>query len=55
MSEIKVTDNKLFIALLCVLVWLPLPFGSNRPWAEAIFELAMFVIVWVWLISFFSG
>ena len=55
MSEIKVTDNKLFIALLCVLVWLPLPFGSNRPWAEAIFELAMFVIVWVWLISFYSG
>ena len=28
-----------FIYLLCVLIWLPLPLGSNRPWAWALMEV----------------
>ncbi|MGH8507086.1 MAG: O-antigen ligase family protein [Stenotrophobium sp.] len=32
-------DRILFAALLLLLLWLPLPWGSNRPWAEAVFGI----------------
>ncbi|HZW26317.1 MAG TPA: O-antigen ligase family protein [Gallionella sp.] len=38
-------EDRLFLALLCLLLWLPLPLGSNRPWAVAIF------VVWIGLLS----
>ncbi len=38
-------EQRLFLAFLLLLVWLPLPLGSNRPWAEAIF------IVWTSLLA----
>jgi len=45
-------ENRLFIALLCLLVWLPLPLGSNRPWAEAIFEIWVAVLCLLWITGF---
>lgn len=30
-------EQRLFAAYLLLLIWLPLPLGSNRPWAAAIF------------------
>lgn len=45
-------ENRLFYALLLLLVWLPLPLGSNRPWAEAIFEIWVAVLFMLWLIRF---
>jgi O-antigen ligase len=44
-------DNRLFIGLLCLLVWLPLPLGSNRPWAAAIFEILIGLLAWLWLVG----
>lgn len=41
------TEQRLFYALLALLIWLPLPLASNRPWAEAIF------VIWITLIAFF--
>lgn len=38
-------ESRLFMAFLLLLVWLPLPLGSDRPWAEAIF------IVWTSLLA----
>lgn len=32
-------ESTLIFAILALLVWLPLPLGSNRPWAGAIFGL----------------
>ena len=44
-------DRKLFFLFLLLLVWAPIPLGSNRPWASAILEIGIFgiAIVWLWL------
>ena len=38
-------ERVLFYAFLLLLFWLPLPLGSNRPWAWSIMELASFTLV----------
>lgn len=45
------SDTSLFVFLLICLVWVPLPLGSNRPWAMHLFELMSFgaLLRWVWL------
>ena len=45
-------ENRLFLALMVLLVWLPLPLGSNRPWAEAIFEIWVAVLSLFWIMGF---
>ena len=35
----RVIDPILFVGLLILVLWLPIPLGSNRDWAKAIFEL----------------
>lgn len=42
-------DIFLFRAFLIVLVWAPIPLGSNRPWAWAILEVALYGLAIVWL------
>ncbi len=44
-------DHWLFYALLVLLIWLPIPLGSNRPWAWSIVEIYSFLILisWLWL------
>jgi len=37
-------ENRLFFAFLALLVWLPLPLGSNRPQYEATFEIWVAVL-----------
>lgn len=39
----------LFVAYLLLILWLPLPFGSNRPVAWGVMELWVFVMGIVWL------
>lgn len=51
-SQTSRFENRLFYALLFLLVWLPLPLGSNRPWAEAIFEIWIAVLSMLWLVGF---
>ncbi len=34
-----------FVLLLALLIWSPIPFGSNRPWAEAFFATAVFSLL----------
>lgn len=34
----------LFYALLALLLWLPIPLGSNRPWAWSLMQIATFLI-----------
>ena len=43
------SDRWLFYALLVLLVWAPLPLGSNRPWARALFEVGIFGLAGAWL------
>ena len=44
-------DKILFYSLCALLVWLPLPLGSNRVWAWSIMEIWVFALmaVWCWL------
>ena len=48
-------ESRLFFALLALLVWLPLPFGSNRPWAEALFELVVVGLALSYLFAWQRG
>ncbi|MFT5451493.1 MAG: putative inorganic carbon (HCO3(-)) transporter [Enterobacterales bacterium] len=42
-------DRWLFNALLVLLLWLPIPLGSNRPWAWAIMEIYSFALLLCWI------
>lgn len=43
-----VADRRLFIGLLVLIAWLPLPFGSNHPWAWGIMEIWAFGLLTLW-------
>jgi O-antigen ligase len=44
-----------FLALLVILVWAPLPFGSNREWAGALLALLMCLLSSCWLVLYLAG
>ena len=45
----------LFALYLALIVWAPVPLGSNRPWAWAILELWVFALTVWWLLDFVRG
>ena len=45
----------LFACYLALLVWAPIPLGSNRPWAWAILELWVFALAIWWLLDLARG
>lgn len=45
----------LFVLYLTLLVWAPIPLGSNRPWAWAILELWVFALAIWWLLDLARG
>lgn len=51
MMQTSVFEQRLFHALLALLVWLPLPFASNRLWAEALFEISAMLLGLLWLLG----
>jgi O-antigen ligase len=44
-----------FVLYLALIVWVPIPLGSNRPWAWAILELWVFALSIWWLLDFARG
>ena len=38
-----------FALFLCLIVWAPIPLGSNRPWAWALLEIGIFASGLLWL------
>lgn len=48
-------DRPLFALFLALLVWAPLPFASNRPWALALLAAAMALLFFCWLGLAFAG
>ena len=48
-------DSKIFISLLLLIIWLPLPLGSNHPWAWAIMEVWILSLALFWLWQYFQG
>lgn len=53
MSSLSVShkaDTSLFYAYLALLAWIPLPLGSNRPWAICLMSVMVFALLGYWLI-----
>lgn len=48
-------EQRLFNLLLVLLIWLPLPFASNRVWAEVIFEISISLLALSWIWGLRSG
>lgn len=48
-------NRGLFVCYLALLVWAPIPLGSNRPWGWAILELWVFALAIWWLLAFARG
>ena len=48
--RINLIESRLFIALLALLFWLPIPLGSHRPWAWSLVELWSFTLMAAWLL-----
>jgi O-antigen ligase len=46
-------DTGIFISLWLLIIWLPLPLGSNRPWAWAIMEVWILSLSLFWLWKYF--
>ncbi len=52
MNPVKSEDRHIYLGFLILIAWLPLPLGSNRPWAEGIMEIWTFSLMFLWLIAF---
>ncbi len=50
-SSAHTADRYLYFGFLTLLVWLPLPLGSNRPWAWSLMVtwVALLAMAWLWL------
>jgi putative inorganic carbon (HCO3(-)) transporter len=48
-------EKILFWALLALLVWAPIPLGSNRAWAWMILEIWIFALLGAWLVLWAFG
>ena len=48
-------DRALFVAFLGLLLWMPLPFGSNVPWAASLLQAWVMVIAGLWLLQYYRG
>lgn len=51
MKPAPAADRTIFVLFLLLLVWAPIPLGSNRPWASAILEVGILslALAWLWL------
>jgi O-antigen ligase len=48
-------ERGLLATFVVLLVWLPLPLGSNRPWAWAVMEVATYTLMGLWIAGWAFG
>lgn len=48
-------EKGLYWLLLALLAWLPIPLGSNRPWAWMVMEVWVFALLAAWLVLWLMG
>lgn len=51
----KVVERALFGLFLLLLIWIPIPLGSNFPWAWSVLEIAIYALLAAWLLLWASG
>jgi len=54
-SQRSTTERVLFILFALLLLWLPVPLGSNRPWAWMVMEVVAFALAGAWLVAWSAG
>jgi O-antigen ligase len=47
--------DRLFLSFLLLLIWIPLPLGSNRVFAWSMMEIAIFITSMIWLWQYRQG
>jgi putative inorganic carbon (HCO3(-)) transporter len=50
-----VAERAALVIVLALLLWAPWPLGSNRPWAWAILEVAVFLAAACWIVGWMRG
>lgn len=45
----------IYVFYLILLVWIPIPLGSNRPWSWAVLEVWVLVLSLAWLVGYMRG
>ncbi|RLA11945.1 MAG: O-antigen ligase family protein, partial [Gammaproteobacteria bacterium] len=53
--QLSPVNDRLFVAFLTLLIWVPLPWASNRVFAWSLMEMAVFVIAMIWLWQYHQG
>ena len=48
-------DRAILYGFLALLIWLPLPLGSNRVWAWSIMEVWVLALSLMWLTQYLRG
>lgn len=48
-------EKALYWALVAILLWLPVPLGSNRVWAWSLMEVALFALLGAWVVMWALG
>jgi len=51
-KSVNTYDQYIYIGFLLLIAWLPLPLGSNRPWAWAIMEVWTYLLAMFWLAEY---
>jgi O-antigen ligase len=51
----KPADTFIYIGFLVLIAWIPLPFGSNRPWAWSVMEIGVYLLTILWSIQYLRG
>jgi O-antigen ligase len=54
-SPSDLLEAALFGAFLLLLLWIPIPLGSNRPWAWAILDVGAFCLTAIWMVLWAWG
>lgn len=47
----RLLERAIFLGLLGLLLWLPLPFGSVRPWSAALLTLLVSLLLGLWFVA----
>ena len=48
----RVFDDAAFWLFVALVVWAPIPLGSNRPWAWSLLEIGIYLVGILWLLAY---
>ncbi len=55
MERSQAGSHWIYFLYLLLLIWVPLPLGSNRPWSWAVLEVWVLLLSMAWLVGYMRG